>query len=178
MKLGGSAYDTNDSPSQRDIQCRGFLLEGGKEVHPTGIFKHPVNGPGNGIVPMIRIGDELVPPWTVLKDIVLASKSKFCGVRLEGEIHRCHSSVINFHEIRSDIFALVITFLHVGKVHVPTLNRLGRVLHAASLLQVDSLMAAAAAEMEQQTTPHNCASMLMFADRYNLAELQKKGDVI
>jgi hypothetical protein len=177
MKLGGSAYDTNDSPSQCDIQCRGFLLEGGKEVHPTGIFKHTVNRPGSGIV-VIRIGDELVPPWTVLKDIVLASTSKFCGVRLEGGIHRCHSSVVNFHEIRSDIFALVIAFLHVGKVHVLTLSRLGSVLHAASLLQLDSLMAAAAAEMEKQTTPHNCASMLMFADRYNLAELQKKGDVI
>ena len=127
---------------------------------------------------LIRIGDELVPPWTVLKDIVLASKSKFRGVRLEGEIHRCHSSVVNFHEIRSDIFAIVIAFLHVGKVHVPTLSRLVSVLHAASLLQVDSLMAAAAAEMEKQTTPHNCASMLMFADRYNLAELHKKGDAI
>ena len=127
---------------------------------------------------LIRIGDDLVPPWTVLKDIVLASKSKFRGVRLEGEIHRCHSSVVNFHEIRSDIFAIVIAFLHVGKVHVPTLSRLGSVLHAASLLQADSLIAAAAAEMEKQTTPHNCASMLMFADRYNLAELHKKGDVI
>lgn len=70
------------------------------------------------------------------------------------------------------IFALALDFMYDGKCAVAA-SLLEQILTAVSVLQIDSLLAAAVTKLEKHVTADKCASIMVCADCHHLSELQK-----
>ena len=122
----------------------------------------------------VRVGGELFKAHRV----VLAAGSKFLEALFDGQFNDSLAPVVDIHELEPRVFALALDNMYDGKCSVPDSVELEQLLCAASVLQIDALLATVAAEIEEHVTADNCASIMVCADRHNLPELMKKAEAV
>ena len=98
--------------------------------------------------------------------------NKLMGIRFfDGHFKDCQLAIVDICEMEPHIFALALDYMYDGKILVRDSNALEQVLTAASVLQIDSLLAIVATEIAKNVTADNCASILACADRHHLPHL-------
>ena len=122
----------------------------------------------------LRIGEEVFPAHR----LVLAAQSQFLNALFDGGFKDSSAAIVELKEMEPSVFALVMDWMYDGSCALADASTLEHVLAAASLLQVDALVAAAATQMEKLLTPANCAGVLACADRHHLHQLRKKAEVV
>ena len=123
---------------------------------------------------MVRVGDQSFPAHRV----VLSAQSMFLAALFDSGLKDSASTEVELKELEPSVFALVMDFMYDGTCTVPSASTLEPVLAAASLLQVDSLVLAAVAELKTRLTPDNCVRALACADRHHLPQLAARAEVL
>jgi len=123
---------------------------------------------------VVRVGDQSFPAHRV----VLSAQSMFLAALFDSGLKDSASTEVELKELEPSVFALVMDFMYDGTCTVPSASTLEPVLAAASLLQVDSLVLAAVAELKTRLTPDNCVRALACADRHHLPQLAARAEVL
>jgi len=122
----------------------------------------------------VRVGDQRFPAHRV----VLSAQSMFLAALFDSGLKDSASAEVELKELEPSVFALAMDYMYDGTCTVPSASTLEPVLAAASLLQVDSLVSAAAAELETRLTPGNCVRALACADRHHLPQLAARAEAV
>lgn len=122
----------------------------------------------------MRVGDQRFPAHRV----VLSAQSMFLAALFDSGLKDSASAEVELKELEPSVFALAMDYMYDGTCTVPSASTLEPVLAAASLLQVDSLVSAAAAELETRLTPGNCVRALACADRHHLPQLAARAEAV
>jgi len=109
---------------------------------------------------------------------VLATESKYFA-KVVQEMPKGNTTVV-INEVEPTVFALALDYMFDGMCKVPDSRFLLKLLAAASLLQIDSLVAATAGEVRKRVTVENCANVLKSACRDTqpqLVEIAENGEM-
>jgi len=122
----------------------------------------------------LRVGTELFPAHR----LVLAAESTFLATLFAGQFKDSLAPIVDLHDMKPRAFALALDYMYDGTFAVPDVSTLEEVLSVAAVLQIDSLLAAAATALEEGITVDNCACMLACADRYHIPKLALKAEAL
>jgi len=122
----------------------------------------------------LRVGNEVFPAHR----LVLAAESTFLAALFTGHFKDSLAPLVDIHEMAPRIFALALDYMYDGTCAVPDITSLQKLLSVASVLQIDSLFAAAAATLEEHISVDNCVTMLVCADQHNTPQLALKAEDI
>ena len=109
---------------------------------------------------------------------VLATESKYFAGIFKG-MHGTGTTLI-INEFEPHAFALALDYMFDGMCKVPDSSTLVQLLDVASVLQIDSLVAATAGEIQKCVTVENCALVLNVAclhKHHRLKEIAENGEM-
>lgn len=121
----------------------------------------------------VRVGEEVFKGHRV----VLAAESMFFANLFGGQFGDSKKTIVDIHEMEPRVFSLALDFMYDGKCAVDS-SALEEVLSAASVLQIDSLLATVETELKKHVTADNCASIMVCADRHHLPQLMLTAETI
>jgi len=121
----------------------------------------------------VRVGEKVFPAHR----LVLAAESKFLYALFDGHFKESLAPIVDIHELEPHVFALALDFMYDGECAVDA-SVLEQLLSAASVLQLDTLLATVVAEIAKHVTADNCVSMMACADCHHLPELKTRTEAV
>ncbi|KAL3846716.1 hypothetical protein ACJMK2_017682 [Sinanodonta woodiana] len=107
---------------------------------------------------------------------VLAASSDYFLAMFSSNLSEKTQSVIELHEMESDVFEKVIEFVYTAEITLTTAN-VQDLLHAACLLMLKGIQLACSTFLQKELDPSNCLGIMKFAERYSVMDLHKAAHV-
>ncbi|CAG5135227.1 unnamed protein product [Candidula unifasciata] len=107
---------------------------------------------------------------------VLAACSPFFKAMFFSGMEEQSRSEIELHDISSDVFNIIISFMYTGLVRVD-INTCQDLLSVADMLGVDDIVEICSEFLLEHMSPQNCVGIYVFADAHNLVSVKQQAEL-